>query len=87
MDDLLWPETVVAVRLTIAATNWRIDLNAIFWPYSTATLHVSAAACAARKIAYLAIRARRADEPSVNRRFIGDDRRLRLSATSQEGTG
>ena len=81
------PEAVVAVGLTIASTNWRVDLDAKLGPRNTATLHVGAAARTGRKIAYLAVGARRSDDPSAYRHLGGDDRCLRLSATSQERTG
>ena len=61
------PEAVVAVGLTIATTNWRVDLNAKLGPRNTATLHVGAAACIGRKIANLTVGARRSDDPSAYR--------------------
>ena len=81
------PEAVVAVGLTIASTNWRVDLRAKLGPRNTATLHVGAAACVDRKIAYLAVGASRSDDPSAYRRLGGDGRCLRLGATSQKRTG
>ena len=80
------PEAVVAVGLTIAATNRRIDLDAKLGPRNTATLHVDAAAFTGRKIAYLAAGTHRSDDPSAYRRLVGDGRRLRLGTTSQERT-
>ncbi len=61
------PEAVVAVGLTIATTNWRVDLNAKLGPRNTATLHVGAAACIGRKIANFTVGARRSDDPSAYR--------------------
>ena len=81
------PEAVVGVRLTIAATNRRIDLDTSIRPRNTATLHVGPTACVGRKIAYLAVGARRSDESSAYRRLGGDGRCFRLGATSQERTG